>query len=76
LGWLAAGTNYHVIEQAGTYSIQNYEARPAGLKALKVRRGTGNNAWVWIELRANAGLYDSALGAAAFNGALIHYQDA
>ena len=23
----------------------------SGLKALKVRRGTGNNAWLWIEYR-------------------------
>jgi M6 family metalloprotease-like protein len=75
LGWLTSGTNYSVIEQAGTYTIQNYEARPAGLKALKVRRGTGNNTWLWVEGRTSTGIYDSYLGAGAFNGALIHYQD-
>jgi M6 family metalloprotease-like protein len=76
LTWLAAGANYLTVESSGTYTIQNYEARPAGLKALKVRRGTGNDAWLWIESRQNTGLYSAALNSALFTGALIHYQDA
>jgi M6 family metalloprotease-like protein len=75
LGWLGSGSNYLVVETAGTYTIQNYEGRPAGLKALKVRRGTGNDAWLWIESRQNTGLYSSTLNASLFGGALIHYQD-
>jgi hypothetical protein len=76
LGWLGQGSNYQVVETSGTYTIQNYEGRPAGVKALKVRRGTGNEAWLWIESRQNSGLYDSALSSTLFTGALIHYQDA
>jgi len=75
LGWLGSGSNYQVVESSGTYTIQNYEGRPAGVKALKLRRGTGNEAWLWIESRQNTGLYSSALNASLFTGALIHYQD-
>jgi M6 family metalloprotease-like protein len=75
LGWLDAGSNYQVVEASGTYTIQNYEARPAGIKALKVRRGTGNDAWLWIESRQNTGIYSSKLNSTLFTGALIHYQD-
>jgi hypothetical protein len=75
LGWLASGVNYQTIETSGTYTIQNYEARPAGVKALKVRRGTGNDAWLWLESRQNTGIYSSQLNSSLFSGALIHYQD-
>ena len=76
LRWLGQGAQFQVVESSGTYTIQNYEGRPAGIKALKVRRGTGNEAWLWIESRQNTGLYSSALNASLFTGALIHYQDA
>jgi len=75
LKWLGLGSNYLVVESPGTYSIQNYEGRPAGVKALKVRRGTGNEAWLWIESRQNTGIYSSRLNSSLFSGALIHYQD-
>ena len=75
LRWLGLGSNYQVVESSGTYTIQNFEGRPAGLKALKVRRGTGNDAWLWIESRQGTGLYSSQLNSSLFNGALIHYQD-
>ena len=75
LSWLSSGSNFVTVESGGTYTIQNYEGRPAGVKALKVRRGTGNEAWLWIESRQNTGLYSSALDSSLFTGALIHYQD-
>jgi M6 family metalloprotease-like protein len=76
LGWLASGANYQVVETSGTYTIQNYEARPAGSKALKVRRGTGTDGWLWIESRQNTGIYSSRLDPSVHAGALIRYQDA
>jgi len=76
LGWLGRGSNYQVVESSGTYTIQNFEGRPAGVKALKIRRGTGNEAWLWVESRQNTGLYSSLLNASLFTGALIHYEDA
>lgn len=75
LNWLAPTTNYLQVESNGTFTIQNYEGRPAGMKALKLRRGTGNNAWVWVESRKNTGIYSSQLGSQVWSGALIHYQD-
>lgn len=75
LGWLNEGTNVQVVEGNGTYTIQNYEARPAGLKALKIRRGTGNNAWLWAEARQQTGIYDGYLYGHVYTGGLFHYQD-
>jgi M6 family metalloprotease-like protein len=75
LTWLTDGATYRTVETAGTYSIANYEARGGAVRALKVRRGTGNNAWLWIESRQNTGNYSSRLDPSLFNGALIHYQD-
>jgi M6 family metalloprotease-like protein len=76
LGWLTNGASYATVESPGTYSIANYEARGGAMRALKVRRGTGNDAWLWIESRQNTGNYSSRLDPSLFSGALIHYQDA
>jgi len=76
LGWLGSGSGFQTVESSGTYTISNYEARGGALKALKVRRGTGNDAWLWVESRQNTGIYSSKLNASLFGGALIHYQDA
>lgn len=75
LGWLQQGLHYLVVQSSGTYTIEPYERRPFGLKALKIRRGTGNDAWLWIEYRQNLGIYDSTLHSHVFSGALIHYAD-
>ncbi|NJD31905.1 MAG: hypothetical protein FIB04_08470, partial [Gammaproteobacteria bacterium] len=75
LHWLDAGTNYQTVETSGTYTLQPYEARPAGLKALRVRRGTGNNAFLWIEAHQSQAPYSSQLNPAVFNGALLRYED-
>jgi len=74
LSWLG-GTSVQTVESSGTYTVQPIEVSPAGLQALKVRRGTGNNAWLWIEYRQPIGIYDSAIGSQPFSGALIHYED-
>ena len=76
LQWLGAGSNYTVVETSGTYTIQGFETRPAGVKALKVRRGTGDNSWLWLESRQNVGDYSSRLDPSAFRGALVHFEDA
>jgi len=57
-----------------TYTIQTTRA-VRRRQALKVRRGTGNEAWLWIESRQNTGLYSSRLSSSLFTGALIRYQD-
>src|SRR5262249_30456346 len=60
---------------SGTYTLQPLEMNPAGLQTIKVQRGTGNNAWLWIEYRQSMGNYDSTLNPQGFAGTLIHYQD-
>lgn len=75
LNWLDPGTNYQVVQGSGTWSLQPLETNPAGLQALKIQRGTGNNAWLWVEYRQPLGNYDSTLMTDPFSGALIHYED-
>ena len=75
LNWME-GTNYQTVQSSGTYTLQPVETAPAGLQALKVRRGTGNDAWLWIEYRQPLGSYDSTLPVQVFTGALVHYRDA
>lgn len=75
LNWLASGTHYQTVQTAGTYSLQPMETSPARLQALKIQRGTGNNAWLWVEYRQPVGNYGSTLPSEVFSGALIHYED-
>ncbi len=77
LGWLTP-SNYTQVQTAGTYAVSAYETRPAtGLvKALRVLRDVASNSWLWIEYRANSGIYDGTLGSQVSFGALIHYEDA
>lgn len=74
LGWMPAG-NYQTLENSGVFSVQPLEVNIAGTQALKVRRGAGNNAWVWLEYRQPVGAYDTALSSQVFTGATIHYED-
>jgi hypothetical protein len=76
LNWHIAETNYEVVESGGSFTIQNYEKRPSGLKALRIRRGTGNNAWLWLEYRQNIGIYNSQNPPGGPNGVLVHFEDA
>jgi len=74
LGWLDSGSMQNV-ETDGTFVLQPFE-NPAGLRALRVRRGTGDQ-WLWLEYRQPIG-YDASLagvGDQVFTGALIHYED-
>ncbi|MBI3934167.1 MAG: hypothetical protein HY316_05715, partial [Acidobacteria bacterium] len=75
IGWFSAG-NVQTVESNGSFSIQPFENITGGLQALKVRRGTGNNAWLWLEFRQAIGLYDSTLNSQVRSGALVHHSDA
>jgi len=83
LDWLDS-SNYQVVQNSGTWTLEPIESSPAGLKALKVQRGTGNDDWLWVEYRQpilnyDAGYYrDPTYMAWAdefYTGALIHYED-
>jgi hypothetical protein len=75
LGWLQEGVDFSNIETSGDFPLYPYEESASLPKALRVRRGTGNDTWLWLENRQPLGAYDSTLPATAFTGALIHYED-
>lgn len=75
LNWMPEGTDYEQVESGGSYTLRAYETQAHVTKGLKVRRGAGNDAWLWLDFRTNTGLYDSTLNSQIWSGALIHYQD-
>lgn len=75
LGWFNPG-NVQTVEGSGSFSIEPFENVTGGVQALKVRRGTGNDAWMWLEFRQDIGIYDSTLNSHGKSGALIHHADA
>jgi M6 family metalloprotease-like protein len=75
LGWVAAGVNAVTVETTGTYTLQAFETQPSGVQVLKVRRGTGNDAWLWISYRQPIGT-DGVFPPEPFAGAILHYEDA
>ncbi len=76
MGWLS-GAQVLTTETTGSHSVLPVETPAAGLQALKIRRGTGNDAWLWVEFRRPVGLYHNSWSSTAqmFQGALVHYQD-
>lgn len=75
LNWISSDTNYQIVQSSGSWTLQPAETNPAGLMALKVQRGTGNNAWLWVEARRPIGNYDSTIYPPPPSGAFIHYED-
>lgn len=73
IGWLAPASVAQADGVGGTFTIAPVTAA-SGVKALKVRRGQGNDAWLWLEYRRRVGSYESTLP--FLGGALIHYEDA
>ncbi|MBF8305578.1 MAG: assoc protein, partial [Acidobacteria bacterium] len=73
LGWLT-GSDYQTVQSNGTFSLLPFEAN-TGLRSLKVQRGTGNNAYLWMEYRQPIGQFDSAINSQVYGGALVHLQD-
>jgi M6 family metalloprotease-like protein len=76
LGWLVSDVDFRNVETDGTFLLEPYETTASRLKAIRVRRGTGNDAWLWLEYRkASIATFDSALPSAMHGGALVHYED-
>lgn len=73
IGWLT-GSDIQTVQSNSSFTVNPVE-NSTGLRALKVQRGTGNNAWLWLEYRHGSDPYDSTLPAGATDGALIHYED-
>ena len=80
LGWLNEGTGWLEVESGGTWTVAPLSAQTSQAPhALRVRRGTGNEQWLWIEYRQPIGSYEPTVTDDAahrdFNGALIHLED-
>lgn len=76
LGWLGT-SNFQQVESSGTFTLAPYSQLVASPQVLRVRRGIGNDRWLWIEYRQASG-YDATLASystQALTGALIHYED-
>ena len=77
LGWFST-SNLQQVESGGTFTVLPYEPTQAGLQALKIRRGAGNDAWLWVEYRQPFG-FDAGLSTFSNNifpgAALVHYSD-
>lgn len=76
IGWLS-GSQVVTTETTGSYSVLPVETPTAGVQAVKIRRGTGNEAWLWVEYRQPVGLFHNSWSATSqqFTGAVVHYQD-
>lgn len=74
LGWLGA-SNVITVQSSGSYTVQPMAVTVPNVQALRIQRGTGNDAWLWLESRQPVGIYESTLRTQPFSGALIHYQD-
>ena len=75
LGWLSSA-NYQTVTASGSYSVQAFDTRPAGMKALRIRRGSStDNSWLWLQYYPRAPIYHDQLGSQVSCGAVIHYSD-
>ena len=75
LNWLDLDLAYRTVETTGTYSVQPLSGNTTGLKALRIRRGTANNEWLWLEYRQPVGQFDNSLYTQVYSGALLRFED-
>jgi M6 family metalloprotease-like protein len=60
LGWLT--TRVQTVTGSGSFSIQPTETG-GSVQALRIRRGTDNANWLWVEYRQPVTIYDTKLAA-------------
>jgi hypothetical protein len=72
LGWFDPA-DVQNVEADGSFVLSPLENTATGLKALRVRRGAGNDEWLWIENRQPLG-YDAVFAGIRTWGALIHHE--
>jgi M6 family metalloprotease-like protein len=88
LGWLTSQTL--TVTGSGSFALQPAET-PGSVQALKIRRGTDDASWLWVEYRQPIGSYDTRLAAPVvhgqvvyldageshiYSGGIVHYEDA
>ncbi|HYI95100.1 MAG TPA: hypothetical protein VEX68_16260, partial [Bryobacteraceae bacterium] len=76
LGWVKQPEGYIAVQSAGTFDLTPLQSTGSGLKALRIKRNTGDEA-LWVEYRQPGGAFDrgeSIVLRPMFEGALIHAQ--
>lgn len=73
LGWLQA-SNIQNVEADGVFTLAPFESQMSAVQALRVRRGTNGDQWLWLEYRQPLG-YDTSIGSGGYAGVTIHYED-
>jgi hypothetical protein len=76
LGWLE-GTKFQQVESSGTFTLAPYAQNTSALQAIRVRRGVGNDRWLWLEFRQPIGQDATLLNFSTQfdDGALGHYEN-
>src|SRR5262249_16605457 len=74
LGWLSNSAGMQTVTSSGSFSLQPLETL-GSTNALRIRRGTDDTSWLWLEYRQPTGLFDSTLNSNVYSGALIHFED-
>jgi M6 family metalloprotease-like protein len=76
LGWLE-GTKFQQVESSGTFTLAPYALNTTALQAIRVRRGVGNDRWLWLEYRQPIGQDATLLNFSTQfdDGALGHYEN-
>ena len=74
MGWLG-GSAVADVTSTGQFNVGPTEVSGSGTKALKIKRGSGNNDYVWVEYRQPIGSYDANFGSQVYSGAMLHYED-
>lgn len=77
VGWYISGTDFLNVQANSTNLVLPASSPTSGAKALRIRRGTGFNEWLWVEHRQFTGPYDSTLQAYSptiNTGVLVHHQ--
>ena len=78
LGWLRTPGDYVAVQSSGTFDLLPLQSTGSGLKAIRVKRNTGDDA-LWIEYRQPIGAFDrseAVILQSMFKGALIRAQSA
>jgi M6 family metalloprotease-like protein len=75
IGWFPYSSNVQTIETTGTYSIGAYGTIGSDAKALKIRRGTGNDLWLWAQSKGTSGVIIRYQDYASGSGVKTHLLD-
>ena len=75
LKWFDTTTQAPTVTTGGVYDLIPFASATPGRQALKIQRGAGNNAWLWLEYRQPLGIFESTLASQIHSGASLRYEE-